>query len=442
MQPVLNAFVLVAVLVSLARGDDWPQWLGPERDAVYRESGIITSIPPEGLPVKWRVSVGYGYSGPAVAAGRVYVMDYLVESGELANNPGGVTKLTGKERILCFAVDTGKMLWEHSYDQPYSISYAGGPRCTPTVVDGKVYALGAEGKLTCLDATSGKLVWEKSLPAAYKTATPIWGYASHPLVEGDLVYTLAGGEGTVCVALDKLTGKEVWTALSAPEPGYGTPTIITHGGTKQLLIWHPVSLNSLEPLTGAVYWSIPLEPAAGMSIMGPRKLGGLLYTSGMGNTSALIKLDDREQKAEVVWRGEAKNSVYCSNSTPFLEDGVIYGCDVETGALIAADMTDGTRLWQTTQPTNGSERRSRHATAFLIKYEDRFLLFNELGDLILAQLSREAYSELGRFHVLEPTNEAFGRKVVWSCPAFAEKCMFARNDKELVCVDLADRHSP
>jgi outer membrane protein assembly factor BamB len=134
--------------------------------------------------------------------------------------------------------------------------------------------------------------------------------------------------------------------------------------------------------------------------------------------------------------------VYCSNSTPFLEDGVIYGCDVETGALIAADMTDGTRLWQTTQPTNGSERRSRHATAFLIKHEDRFLLFNELGDLILAQLSREAYSELGRFHVLEPTNEAFGRKVVWSCPAFAEKCMFARNDKELVCVDLADRHSP
>ena len=78
---------------------------------------------------------------------------------------------------------------------------------------------------------------------------------------------------------------------------------------------------------------------------------------------------------------------------------------------------------------------------FLIKHEDRFLLFNELGDLILAQLSREAYSELGRFHVLEPTNEAFGRKVVWSCPAFAEKCMFARNDKELVCVDLADHHS-
>lgn len=436
MQP-LKAFGLFVFFASLAQADDWPQWLGSERDAVYRESGIVTSIPPEGLPIKWRVPVAYGYSGPAVAAGRVYVMDYVVESGELANNPGGVNKLSGKERVLCFAVDTGELMWEHSYDQPYGISYAGGPRCTPTIVDGKVYALGAEGKLTCLDAISGELVWEKSLPTEYNTSTPIWGYASHPLVDGDLVYTLAGGEGTVCVALDKQTGKEVWTALSAPEPGYGTPTMITHGGAKQLLIWHPLSLNSLDPATGEVYWSIPLEAAAGMSIMGPRKLGNLLYASAMGNASALIRLDDSQPTAEVVWRGEAKTSVYCANSTPFLEDGVVYGCDVETGALIAADIKDGARLWQTTQPTNGSERRSRHATAFLVKHDDRFLLFSELGDLVLATLSRDAYTEHGRFHVLEPTNEAFGRKVVWSCPAFAQKCMFARNDKELVCVDLA-----
>jgi len=432
-----KSLTLAVLLSSSAFGDDWPQWLGPNRDAVFHETGIIESIPTNGLPVKWRVPVKHGYSGPAVAEGRVFVMDYEIETGKLANSPGGITKLTGKERILCFAANTGKIQWEHSYDQPYNISYAGGPRCTPTIDQGMVYALGAEGKLSCLDANTGELIWEKLLTSEYNTSTAIWGYASHPLVDGDLVYTIAGGDGTVCVALDKHTGEEVWTALSAPEPGYCSPTMITHGGTKQLLIWHPLSLNSLDPKTGRIFWSIPLKPSFGMSIMGPRKLGSHLYASAIGNVSALIKLDDSQPQAEIVWRGKAKNSVYCSNSTPFLEDGMIYGCDVDTGALIAAEIKDGTRLWQTTKPTNNSQRRSRHATVFLIKHKDRFFMFNELGDLILAKLSPEGYEEQGRFHVLEPTNQAFGRKVVWSCPAFAERSLFARNDEELVCVDLA-----
>ena len=433
----LKSPLLVVLLSSFACGDDWPQWLGPNRDGVFKETGIIQSIPTRGLPVKWRVPVKHGYSGPAVADGRVFVMDYDIESGKLVNNPGGINKLTGKERILCFATDTGDLLWEHSYDQPYSISYAGGPRCTPTIDQGKVYTLGAEGKLSCLDATNGEMIWEKSLTAEYDTTTAHWGYASHPLVEGDMVYTIVGGDGSVCVAFDKHTGQEVWTALSAPEPGYCSPTMITHGGAKQLLIWHPDSLNSLNPKTGQVFWSIPLRPNHNMSIMGPRKWGSYLYASAIGNISALMKLDDDQPKAEIVWRGNAKTSVYCSNSTPFLEDGMIYGCDVETGALIGAELNDGARLWQTTQPTDNSERRTRHATVFLVKHEDRFFLFNELGDFIIAKLSRNGYEEQGRFHVLEPTNETFGRKVVWSHPAFAEQCLFARNDEELVCVDLA-----
>ena len=190
-------------------------------------------------------------------------------------------------------------------------------------------------------------------------------------------------------------------------------------------------------MTGQVYWSLPLQPSFGMSIMGPRKLGNYLYVSAIGNISALMRLDDTTPGAEIVWRGTVKTSVFCSNSAPFLEDGMIYGCDVETGALIGATMEDGTRLWQTTKPTNGSARRSRHATAFLVKHHDRFFIFNELGDLILAKLSRDGYQEQGRFHVLEPTNEAFGRNVVWSHPAYAGKCLFSRNDRELVCVDLA-----
>ena len=221
---------------SIGVGDDWPQWMGPNRDAVWMEAGIIKSIPPAGLPVKWRVPVKHGYSGPAVADGKVFVMDYDVKAGEINNNLGGATKLTGQERILCLAEETGQQLWEHEYNQPYSISYAAGPRCTPTIDDEKIYALGAEGRLSCLDTNSGKVIWEKSLPEEYHTKTAIWGYASHPLVDGELVYTIAGGDGSVCIALNKHTGEPVWTALSAPDPGYTAPTMITHASTKQLLI--------------------------------------------------------------------------------------------------------------------------------------------------------------------------------------------------------------
>ena len=297
--------------------------------------------------------------------------------------------------------------------------------------------LGAEGRLTCLKVDDGDVVWEKSLTETYKTQTAIWGYASHPLVEGDLLYTLAGRDGNLAIALNKFTGEEVWTALSAAEQGYNSPTMIRHAGVRQLLIWSPEALNSLNAKTGQVYWSLPLKPAYGMSIMGPRKQGSYLYASAIGNVSALIKLDDDRPGAKFVWRGKPKTSVYSSNATPFIDGEMIYGADIESGKLVGASLTDGKRLWQTADATDKHKRGSRHATVFLVKHLDRYFLFNELGDLIIAKLSPSGYFEEGRFHVLEPTNEAFGRDVVWVHPAFANRAMFARNDKELVCVDLA-----
>jgi hypothetical protein len=251
-----------------------------------------------------------------------------------------------------------------------------------------------------------------------------------------MLYCVVGGQGGVAVALDKNTGKEIWKALAASEPGYCSPRMIEHAGTKQLLIWTPVSVNSLEPLTGKVFWSVPLKSNYAMSIIAPRKLGDYLYASAFGS-AALMKLDSEKPGAEVVWRGAAKTALYSATAAPHLEEGTIYGADIQTGALIAARMEDGERLWETREPTTGGTRRGRYGTAFLVKHEDRFFVFSEQGVLILAKLSPEGYDELDRFHVLEPTNNTFGRPVVWSHPAFAQKCVFARNDKELVCVNLA-----
>ncbi len=423
------------------RGDDWPQWLGPQRDSVYREDGVIDQIPQAGLKVKWRSPVSLGYSGPAVVGDRVYLMDYVKKSGRLFNSPGGRAKLQGQERILCFNANNGQQIWQHAYDCPYSLSYPAGPRCTPTVADGKLYAFGAEGDLWCLKASDGSVVWHKQLTKEYQVKTPIWGFAAHPLVDGDRLYCLVGGEGSVAVAFNKDTGEEIWRALSSSEPGYCPPTMIEHAGVRQLLIWNPTAINALDPQQGKVLWSVPLQPSYAMSICAPRLLGDKLYACGIGAKSALLQLDSQKPDARVLWRGKPKSSVYCSNSTPFLADGMIYGADIQTGALIGARLKDGQRVWQTTEPTTGS-RRARHGTVFLVNHQpqgqptDRFFLFTEKGDLILARLTPEEYKPLGKFHVLEPTNEAFGRDVVWSHPAFARKCLFARNDKELVCVSL------
>ncbi len=434
--PILVAVVLAGWLCSAsALADDWPQWLGPRRDSVWREEGIVETFPPDGPPVKWRVPVAGGYAGPAVADGRVYLTDYLRDSGEAFNSPGRRAKLEGRERVLCFRAEDGSLAWKHEYPCSYHISFPAGPRATPTVAGGKVYTLGAMGHLCCLDALSGKLLWSKDLPRQYDLETPIWGFAGHPLVDGRKLICLVGGKGSVAVAFDKDSGEELWRSLSAPEPGYCPPVMIQAGGTRQLIIWHAKAINGLDPQSGKLYWSVPLAPSYGMSIATPRQHGDTLFASGIGHCGVLLKLDSQRPAAQVVWRGDSRNGVYCANSTPFVEGKVIYGV-CRQGELRAVDLLTGQRLWETYAATTGS-RRAAYGTAFLVKQRDRFFLFNDQGDLIIARLSPKRYEEISRFHLLDPTNEAMGRPVVWSHPAFANRCVYARNDKELVCVSLA-----
>ncbi len=436
---IIFAFSLVSPFLL---ADDWPQWLGPERDGVWRETGIVESFPEGGPEVLWRVPAGYGYSSPAIADGKVYLSDYLIEEGELVNNPGARHPLKGKERVRCFDAATGEVLWSHAYDEPYHLSYPGGPRAIPTIADGKVYSLGAEGTFVCLDAKTGEVIWQQDWKEAFEIESPIWGFSAHPLIEGDTLYALVGGEGSVAVAFDKNTGDVKWKALSASEPGYCPPTMIEHAGVMQLLIWHPESINALNPADGSVYWSLPLKPSYGMSIMAPQKSGNLLFASGIGRVGAVMKLDDEKPGAEFLWNAKPKEGVFAANVTPLIIDGVIYGCDIDTSAFTAASLENGERFWQTTLPTLGEEnpkRGGRHGTAFLTHHQEsgRFFLFSETGHLIIAEATPEAYTEISRAKMLEPTNEAFGRPVVWAAPAFAMKSAFLRNDKELIRVNLA-----
>jgi outer membrane protein assembly factor BamB len=434
-------FALSAVSIFPAPADDWPQWLGPKRDSVWRETGIIEKFPSNGPPVLWRSPVGGGYSGPTVANGRVYLTDRQLAAG--ANNPADPFQrgiVNGTERILCFDEATGKPVWEHKYDCPYTMSYAAGPRVAPLISEGSVYSLGGEGDLLCLDGRDGKVKWSHSFKKDYNVKTPMWGWAGHPILVGQNLICLAGGQGTTAVAFNKDSGKEVWRTLSTKEPGYSSPMICDAGGKRQLIVWHPEAINSLNPDTGDVYWSEPFVCKMGMSIATPRQLDDLLLVTSFYSGSDMMRLDKSHPAATSIWKTQKAsekdtthlNAVLC---TPFLEDGYIYGV-CSYGQLRCLKADTGERIWETFQAATGGEP-VRWANAFIVKNGNRFFLENEKGDLIIAKLSPKGYEETSRAHLLEATGTASGRDVVWSHPAFANRHIYARNDKEIVCVDLA-----
>jgi outer membrane protein assembly factor BamB len=442
-----RATLAALLLAAAARADDWPQWMGPTRDDHWAETGILQKFPAGGPKKLWFHPVGGGYSGPAVVAGKVFVTDYQSTDADRGNNPAVMTKRNGKERVLCLDAGTGKELWKFEYDCPYHVSYGSGPRCTPTVADGKVYALGAMGNLHALDAAKGTELWAKDFKTDYHAKTPTWGFAGHPLVYKNTLICLVGGD-SLLVAFDKDTGKEVWKALTTPGErmaGYSSPTLIEAGGVKQLLIWHPEKLVSVNPDDGKRYWDVPLKPEYGMSIMSPVHAGDRLFAGGIGWAGVTLKLDKDKPAVTEVWRGETgkANGLYPVNSPPVVENGVLYGTD-QPGPLRAVELDTGKRLWSTTLPVIGKEEdpedRNAHGsgTAFLVKNGDRYFIFGESGHLVIAKLSPKGYEEIDRAKLLDPTNEAFKRPVVWTHPAFANKCVFVRNDKEIVCYSLAE----
>ncbi len=434
----LAAVVSLGMMVSAA-ADDWPQWNGPARNGRLLEGGLVEKVPDGGVPRLWSQPVQLGYSGPAVVDGRVFLTDYVRKSGEISNNPGSRDRLTGTERVLCFDGVSGQPLWKHEYDRPYAVSYGSGPRATPTVHDGLVYALGAEGDLICLQADSGDVVWQHRLADKWGAATPLWGHSAAPLVYQNSLICLVGGPGSLDVALDPKTGEEKWRALTSEDTGYCPPVLITAGETKQLLIWDPHTLHSLNPDNGEEYWQHALKPGYGMSILPPVQEGELLFASGESGVSAMYQLSRRKPAAEVLWRGNPRNSIYLATAAAVFDNGYLYGCDSRSGALVCARASDGKRMWQTTRPTSGGDRQRgpSHGSAYLLKTQTGYLIFSETGDLISAQLTPDGYVETGRCHVIDPTEDMRGRNVAWTFPAVSDGRLYVRSGEELACVDLA-----
>jgi outer membrane protein assembly factor BamB len=446
------ALLLIGVNSAVLHADDWPQWRGPQRDGVWREDGIVETFPANGLPVRWRTPIGAGYSGPSVAAGRVFVMDRVTKEDpdtDVKTRWDYRDKTMGLERVLCLDEATGKVLWTHSYLCKYSVAYGIGPRSTPTVHGDKVYTLGTMGDLYCLDAASGKEVWKKDLAQDYGAAVPLYGYAIQPLVEGEQLIVLVGDKGPAVVALDRNNGKELWQALKASEPGYGAPIICTMAGQRQLIVWHADGFAGLAPDSGKVLWSIAHAPKAGMSIVTPAIENNRLAVSSQYEGVLMLEFKPGVAAPAVLWKASSggapekewkKAGFNTTLSTVLLLDNHVYGVSLY-GETCCLNGDTGDRVWTTLAPTSGGTvPKDRWSTLFMVPHRDRVFIFNEKGDLILSKLTAKGYDEISRAHILDPdmlSAGSGGRKVIWSHPAFANRCVYARNNQELICVSLA-----
>ena len=419
--------------------DDWPQWLGPQRDGVWREQGVVEKFD-KAPKLRWSLSIGGGYTGPAVTAGRVYVLDrQLAKGSSNPQNSFNKGKLQGTERILCLNEADGKILWKHEYNCPYEISYPAGPRCTPTVDQNRVYTLGAMGNLFCLNAKTGKVIWQHDFKKDFGAKPPVWGFAAHPLIDGNKLICMVGGDQGVAMAFDKMTGKVIWGSIKSPDLGYCPPVIIKAGGKRQLIIWHPRALNSVDPETGKLYWTTPFRVKYGLTIPTPRLYGDKLFVTSFYDGPLMMQMSKNEPKAEVAWKAKGRNErntqqLHAIMCTPHLEDGYIYGV-CSYGQFRCLKIDTGQRVWESFKPVYGSS--GRWANAFLVKHQDRFFIHNEKGELIIAKLSPKGYEEISRAKLIEPTASAQGRQIVWSHPAFANRSIYLRNDKEIRCFSLA-----
>jgi len=417
--------ILLPIALALAAGaEDWPQWRGSGRDGVWHETGTLKEFPTEGLPVRWRAPVGFGFSSPVIAKGRVYVTDSLLDRPKV------------RGRVLCFEETTGELLWTFSREKTNYPAWAfvpgqePSPNGTPVVQDGKVYATGPQAhNLYCLEAASGELVWERDLARDYQVDEMATISAS-PLVDGDSVILQVGGKPDACVvAFDRKSGKEIWKSLNEMA-GQSSPVIIKAGGRRQLIVWTTQSVSSLDPATGKLFWREAFVAGNSAAVATPVFSNNRLLISGL-----MLKLDEHKPSASVLWPESpvATRRILSGTSTPLLRGDYVYSLNPD-GNLVCMVADTGRQIWETDKVTRPKEGRT--ACMHMTVNGSSVFIYNELGELILADLSPKGYEEICRTTLVVPTYGFGGKKLTWAAPAFANGHVFARNEKEILCAAL------
>ncbi len=380
---------------------DYPQFYGPHRDATLpgpRLARDWQANPPREL---WRRPVGEGWSSFAV-----------VGDAALTQEQRGQDEVVAR-----YELETGREIWAHADRAPFDTTVGGrGPRATPTVAEGRVFALGATGLLSCLELAGGRLVWQRDVLRDNGARQPSWGMASSPLVVGGVVIVQLGRGGTSLAAYDRATGEPAWRAGS-DQGSYSSPTVATLAGRVQVLIVNQTSVAGHDPATGEQLWSHQWPDPGGEKITPPLPLGDdrLLVSAGYGVGSRLLRIEPAGDRfaVELVWESPRLKSKFAPLVT---REGTVYGLD--DGVLTALDPATGERRW----------KAGRYGHGQLLLVDDLLLIQAENGDVVLVEASPRGHRELARLAALEGKT--------WNPPALSGRRLLVRNNREAACYEL------
>ena len=389
------SFVLFAVLVSSAGvfGADWPIWRGSDHDGISKETGWDAAALKDGAKIKWKASVGIGFSAVSVAGGKAYTMGNIDDT----------------DYIYCFDAETGEKIWSYTYAEPvepFGRNYKGGPNATPVVDGGKVYTISKTGKIFCLNADTGKEIWKKAITVE----KPRWGHSGSALIVDDMVVFNAG---TLGMAFKKATGEAVWQ--SGDElTGYATPVPFTADGKKCLALFIPKFLVGVEAATGKKLWEFQWKTKHDVNAADPIIDGDKIFiTSGYKQGCALVKIDG--DKAQSVW---VNHNMHSQMSGPVLLDGYVYGIDDKQ--LACVEMKSGDLKWTSPVSAKGS----------LMASDGKLIVLSEQGKLIIAEASPEGFKKISSAEILD------GK--CWTMPVMSDGKIYARDeDGNMVCVDMS-----
>ncbi len=397
----LAVVVLTVAFAAPARAGDWPQWRGPERNGISRETAWRAEFPPQGPKRLWQANVGLGHAAVSVAEGRAYT--------------------TGNENdrdtLYCLDAVSGEVQWEHSYPEPLlPRSYQGGTTSTPTIHDGRVYVISKSGHLRCLEAKSGSVLWEKNLAAEIRAEQPTWGFASSVLIDGDRAVVNVGTHGA---AVDRRTGRLLWSTGRAAS-GYATPVPFESDGQAQYLIFAAKELVAVRADNGRVAWKFPWKTsydvnAADPIVAGP---GRIFITSGYNHGCALLEV--RDGRPAAVWENR---NLRGQLNAPVLIDGHLYGFDGDTGRaqLVCMELASGAVKWTFRDPRHGA----------LTAAAGKLIVIGETGELLIAEANPHQFMPVSRAQIAGGT--------YWTTPVLANGLLYLRSAQgRLTCLDLRE----
>jgi outer membrane protein assembly factor BamB len=411
----LKIAVCVGLVVAAAAvtSADWPQFLGPQRNGIYTGPPLTTSWPAGGPKKIWEKHVGQGFAGPVVAAGRVIVFH----------------RVATEEVVDALDARTGEARWHFAYPTAYrdDFGFDEGPRAVPVVANNRVYTFGAEGQLHALDAATGRKIWSVDTMRRFGVRKGFFGAAGSPLVEDGRVIANIGGmdgaKGAGIVAFNAETGAVLWTATN-DQASYSSPVSALLGGKHVAVFLTRNGLVGVEPATGNVVFQRMWRSRTSSSVNAatPLVIGDVIFASATYETgAAAFRLQGNELKE--LWSSDESLSNHYATSVHL--NGILYGFHgrQEYGpSFRAVELTTGAVKW--------TVDRFRAGTVTLAG--DKLVILREMGELILASATPQAFRPLARAQILPPTIRA--------TPALSDGFLYIRNtdtpDAVLVCLDL------